>query len=107
MSRRKRTPREPAAERAPDASGRDGRRVRDRAAPDPGGRGPARTGRDRAPDAGGRAGGRILRDLAVLLVAFGAGVGVAELFGAANLGVAFGVGQITFAIALVVLLTRG
>jgi hypothetical protein len=60
----------------------------------------------RAPDAGGPGAGRILRDLAVLLLAFGAGVGVAELFGAANLGVAFGVGQIVFAIALVVLLTR-
>jgi hypothetical protein len=48
----------------------------------------------------------ILRDLAVLLLAFGAGVGIAELFGAANLGVAFGVGQITFAIVLVVLLSR-
>ena len=64
-----------------------------------------------APDAGGpesgRGGGRILSDLAVLLLAFGAGVGIAELFGAANLGVAFGVGQISFAIALVVLLTRG
>jgi hypothetical protein len=60
-----------------------------------------------APDAGGRPAGRILRDVVVLLFAFGAGVGLAELFGAANLGVAFGVGQITFAIALVVLLTRG
>jgi hypothetical protein len=48
----------------------------------------------------------ILRDVAVLVLAFGAGVGVAELFGAANLGVAFGVGQIVFAIAVVVLLTR-
>jgi hypothetical protein len=61
--------------------------------------------RQDATDGGGRA-SRILGDLAVLLVAFGAGVGVAELFGAANLGVAFGVGQIVFAIALVVLLTR-
>jgi hypothetical protein len=60
----------------------------------------------RAPDAGGPADGRILRDVIVLLLVFGAGLGVAELFGAANLGVAFGVGQIVFAIALVVLLTR-
>jgi hypothetical protein len=67
-------------------------------APDPGGR---------ARHAGGPAIGRILRDVAVLLSAFGAGVGGAELFGAANLGVAFGVGQIVFAIALLVLLTRG
>ena len=50
---------------------------------------------------------RILRDLLVLAAAFGIGVGVAELFGAANLGVAFGVGQLGFAIVLVVLLTRG
>jgi hypothetical protein len=62
---------------------------------------------EQAPDAGGRPQGRILRDLTVLLVAFGLGVGVAELFGAANLGVALGVGQITFAVVLVVLLTRG
>jgi hypothetical protein len=61
--------------------------------------------RQDAPDRGGRS-NRILGDLAVLLLAFGAGVGVAELFGAANLGVAFGVGQIVFAIALLVLLTR-
>jgi hypothetical protein len=58
------------------------------------------------PGAGRRPTRGILRDLAVLLLAFGAAVGVAELFGAANLGVAFGVGQIVFAIALVVLLTR-
>jgi hypothetical protein len=50
---------------------------------------------------------RLARDLLVLTVAFGLGVGVAELFGAANLGVAFGVGQVVFAIVLVVLLTRG
>jgi hypothetical protein len=67
-------------------------------APDPGGR---------APDAGGPATGRIARDVVVLLSAFAAGVGGAELLGAANLGVAFGVGQIVFAIALLVLLTRG
>jgi hypothetical protein len=62
--------------------------------------------RDRAPDPGWPAASRVLRDLTVALLAFGAGVGVAELFGAANLGVAFGVGQIVFAIALIVLLTR-
>jgi hypothetical protein len=48
----------------------------------------------------------ILRDLAVLAAAFGVGVGAAELFGAANLGVAFGVGQVVFALTLIVLLTR-
>ena len=45
--------------------------------------------------------------LAVLAGAFAAGVIVAELAGADNLGVAFGVGQITFAITLVYLLLRG
>ena len=49
---------------------------------------------------------RLARDLLLLAAAFGVGVGVAELFGAASLGVAFGVGQIVFAIVLVVLLTR-
>lgn len=63
--------------------------------------------RDPTPEAVGRRGGRLLRDLLVLLAAFGIGVGVAELLGAANLGVAFGVGQLVFAIVLVVLLTRG
>ena len=48
----------------------------------------------------------ILRDVLILAAAFGIGVGVAELFGAANLGVAFGVGQVVFAVVLVVLLTR-
>jgi hypothetical protein len=38
--------------------------------------------------------------------AFGAGVGVAELTGADNLGTAFGFGQIAFVIALVALLLR-
>jgi hypothetical protein len=86
---------------------RDTREPADRAVPGAGGREPDRRVGDPAPDAGGRETGRILRDVAVLLLAFGAGVGIAELFGAANLGVAFGVGQITFAIALVMLLTRG
>jgi hypothetical protein len=44
--------------------------------------------------------------LVILALVFGAGVLVAELAGAANLGVAFGVGQIAFAIALVYLLLR-
>jgi hypothetical protein len=50
---------------------------------------------------------RILRDVAILAAAFGAGVGVAELFGAANLGVAFGVGQVVFVLTLIALLSRG
>ena len=44
--------------------------------------------------------------LAVLGIAFAFGVGVAEIFGAANLGVAFGIGQICFALALVYVLVR-
>ncbi len=38
---------------------------------------------------------------------FGIAVGLAELFGAVNLGVAFGVGQLVFAAALAWLLLRG
>lgn len=45
--------------------------------------------------------------LAVVLGALAAGTIVAEIAGAANLGVALGVGQITFAIALVWVLLRG
>jgi hypothetical protein len=47
-----------------------------------------------------------VRDVVLLAALFGITVGIAELAGAANLGVAFGIGQITFAIGLVVLLTR-
>jgi hypothetical protein len=49
---------------------------------------------------------RIILDIALLLAVFGIAVGVAELVGAANLGVSFGIGQICFALALIVLLTR-
>jgi hypothetical protein len=51
-------------------------------------------------------GGGLARDVAILLAAFGLGVGVAELFGAANLGVAFGVGQVVFALTLIALFIR-
>lgn len=44
--------------------------------------------------------------LAIVLVAFGVGVGFAEIFGAKNLGTALGVGQLTFVIALVYVLLR-
>jgi hypothetical protein len=47
-----------------------------------------------------------MRQVAVAFAAFGVGVGLAELFGAANLGTAFAFGQIAFAIACVVLLLR-
>jgi hypothetical protein len=71
--------------------------------------GPGSRGREPQPespaprreDAGGLA-----RDVAILLAAFGLGVGVAELFGAANLGVAFGVGQVVFALTLIALFIR-
>jgi uncharacterized membrane protein (DUF485 family) len=44
--------------------------------------------------------------IAIVLAAFAAGVGVAELFGAKNLGTALGVGQLTFVLALVYVLVR-
>jgi uncharacterized membrane protein (DUF485 family) len=49
---------------------------------------------------------RLSVQFAVLLGAFGAGVGLAELFGAASLGIAFGFGQIAFALALGAVLLR-
>ena len=49
---------------------------------------------------------RILLDILILAAVFGIAVGVAELAGAANLGVSFGIGQVCFALALIVLLTR-
>ncbi|MFN8159881.1 MAG: hypothetical protein U0R52_02390 [Solirubrobacterales bacterium] len=48
----------------------------------------------------------MLRQVPVLIGAFALGVAVAELFGAANLGVAFGVGQLCFAAAVVFLILR-
>lgn len=44
--------------------------------------------------------------LGLLAAVFALAVLVAELFGAANLGVAFGVGQIAFALAVVYLILR-
>jgi uncharacterized membrane protein (DUF485 family) len=46
------------------------------------------------------------RQLLILALAFATGVGAAELLGAVSLGVAFGVGQLTFAAALVWVLMR-
>lgn len=46
------------------------------------------------------------RQLFLLLVAFAAGVAVAGLLGAANLGVALGIGQLTFIAALLWTLLR-
>jgi uncharacterized membrane protein (DUF485 family) len=48
----------------------------------------------------------VLAKLAIVLASFAVGVGIAELFGAKNLGTAFGVGQLTFAVALVYVLIR-
>jgi hypothetical protein len=95
--------------RRDEAPGREGDAVRE---PGPGrddarearGKRPAGDTPDRAP-AGPFT--RLGAQLVLLAAVFGLGVLVAELFGAANLGVAFGVGQIAFAIAVVYLmLTR-
>ena len=48
-----------------------------------------------------------VRTLLVAFASFGVGVGLAELFGASNLGVAFGFGQIAFALGCVALMLRG
>lgn len=45
-------------------------------------------------------------DLLILVAVFAVTVGIAELAGAANLGVALGTGQVAFAIVLVLLITR-
>ena len=49
---------------------------------------------------------RTLIDIAILAAVFGVAAGLAELFGAANLGISFGIGQVAFAVALVFVLTR-
>jgi hypothetical protein len=49
---------------------------------------------------------RLPAQLVVALAAFAVGVGLAELFGAASLGVAFGFGQIAFALCCVALIAR-
>jgi hypothetical protein len=46
------------------------------------------------------------RQLAILALGFGGGVVVALLLGAKNLGTAFGIGQLTFAVTLVWVLLR-
>jgi hypothetical protein len=43
----------------------------------------------------------MLRQLLILALAFAGGTALAELLGAVNLGVAFGIGQLTFVTALV------
>jgi hypothetical protein len=99
VSRRKRS----AADRAATSGGKPGGRAA--AATGPGG--PAADAAER------RARGverpwprRMAVDVAILIAVFAVTVGIAELAGAANLGVALGVGQVAFAIALVALLIR-
>jgi len=48
----------------------------------------------------------MIRQPAKLLLAFAAGVALAELAGAASLGVALGIGQLCFAATLVWILLR-
>jgi hypothetical protein len=48
----------------------------------------------------------LLVNLAIVLAGFWLGVGLAELFGAVNLGSAMGVGSISFSLALVYVLLR-
>jgi hypothetical protein len=48
----------------------------------------------------------MVRQLAILLLAFVAGTAIAALLGAIDLGTALGVGQLTFAAALVWVLLR-
>jgi hypothetical protein len=49
---------------------------------------------------------RVLLDVAILAAVFGIAVGIAELAGADNLGISFGIGQVCFALALIAVLTR-
>jgi len=63
-----------------------------------------RSAAGRTPDP--RSSRRLLIDLGILTAVFAATVGIAELAGAANLGVAIGIGQVTFALVLVALLLR-
>ncbi len=54
----------------------------------------------------GRGGMGLPVQLGLLTAVFAITVGIAELAGAANLGVSFGVGQVVFALVLLVLLIR-
>jgi hypothetical protein len=75
------------------------------------GQGRAAARRGPEPPAGGVRAAPLARwglaiQIAFVAAVFGLGVLVAELAGAANLGVSFGVGQIAFAIAVAYLLVR-
>jgi hypothetical protein len=54
----------------------------------------------------GRGGVGLPAQLGLLTAVFAVTVGIAELAGAANLGVSFGIGQVVFAVVLLVLLIR-
>jgi hypothetical protein len=113
VSRRKRPPAgapapsagEPRAQRGAASGGGPARGGGPASGP-PGARGGAAGGPPRA-RGGPDAGRRIAVDVALLVAVFAVTAAIAELAGAANLGVALGVGQVAFAIALVALLIRG
>jgi hypothetical protein len=81
------------------------RRKRPAATPAPGGEEPSVAVSD-DPAAGRRTWRGIAADVAILIAVFAVTAAIAELAGAANLGVALGIGQVAFAIALVVVLLR-
>jgi hypothetical protein len=106
MSRRKRRPAAaPAASRPGEARSSDAGAAPAAGAPPSSEPRPAGPSSEPGPSTGPRSSPRRLAlDLGILAAVFGATVAIAELVGAANLGVAIGVGQVAFAIALVVLL---
>jgi hypothetical protein len=104
MSRRRDRRRQESAERKPGSAARsggeeaEGTRGQTRSGPPVGAAGGARP--DRAHGLG------LPVQLGLLAAVFGIAVGVAELAGAANLGVSFGIGQVVFTVVLIWLLIR-
>ena len=49
---------------------------------------------------------RLATQMAIALGVFALASGLAELFGAANLGTAFGIGQVAFALTVAILIIR-
>ena len=94
MSRRGKRRREGGAAESGAGAGRSGADAAGRGPDDPSGRRPAASGRGLGVQIG------------FLVAVFAVVTLVAELAGAANLGVALGIGQIAFAIAVVYLLLR-
>jgi hypothetical protein len=98
---------EASGRRAPEASGRRAPEASGRRAPEASGRAVTRAASGHPASARPAASGWGLGvQIAFLVAVFAVTVLVAELAGAANLGVAFGVGSIAFAIAVVYLLVR-